>query len=132
MDVVLDTNILISAQVFGGKPRETFELIVYQKYINGFTSEWLLQEYLRVLRQKFHYQKSILKRAEDRIRKSFSVLEPITIPKLIAQDPDDNHVLAIVDSHSINYIISGDSHLLKLKQYHKVPIITPDKFLSSL
>ena len=55
MRIVLDTNVLISALIFGGKPRTILELIVVEKKITGIISRRILDELLGVLKVKFKY-----------------------------------------------------------------------------
>lgn len=47
----------------------------------------------------------------------------------ISDDPDDNRVLECTVAAGANYIISGDKHLLKLKQYQGISILTATEFL---
>lgn len=62
MNVVLDTNILISARMFGGKPRRIFELAMYRFAFTAYTSEWLVDEFIGVLRNKFYHDEKTLTR----------------------------------------------------------------------
>ncbi|OGF22197.1 putative toxin-antitoxin system toxin component, PIN family [Candidatus Falkowbacteria bacterium RBG_13_39_14] len=63
--------------------------------------------------------------------KSVILPDPASIPKII-NDPSDNTILACAVSARANFIISGDSHLLKLKSFQNIPILTPRKFLTSV
>ena len=59
--VVLDTNVLVSAVISQGKPRELFRMGISNVYII-LTSDWMLRELVSVLRRpKF-------KTSEDEIR----------------------------------------------------------------
>jgi hypothetical protein len=129
MKIILDTNILISAFVFGGKPEQILELII-SKNLTAITSNILLREFLNVLKLKFHYSQRKLKLAEVYIRKYFIIINPKKVPLVIKNDPFDNNVLAVADIGKANFIISGDNHLLKLRKYKKIPIIAPHIFLS--
>lgn len=131
MNVVLDTNILISARIFGGKPRTIFDLAVQRKKIIAVTSLWLIDEYLGVLQRKFDHDEQTLARVRKLIMGRFTVVSPSVIPSVITDDPSDNQILAVTHEHAIDYIISGDNHLLQLKAYNHIPILTPDQFLSS-
>lgn len=129
MKVVLDTNILISSFVFGGKPRIIFELIAVNKTISGITSVALLSELLGILKNKFDYSRKELAKIQEIISENFTIVNPQKIPTTIKNDPFDNRVLAIADLKPVDYILSGDNHLLKLRHYKNIPIITPHKFL---
>lgn len=132
MILVLDTNILISAIVFGGKPRTIFKSITIDKLAVGVTSKILLTELIDVLKTKFGYSPKELIKIKKIISKNFLIIEPKNIPKIISEDPFDNQVLAIANSASVDFIISGDNHLLKIKKYEKTPIITPHRFLDKI
>lgn len=128
MRVVLDTNILISALVFGGKPRAILELIIIEKKLTGIISRSIIAELIGVLKDKFRYSHTQLIKVEKLIEENFIITYPTNVPEIIKEDSFDNQILAIVDAIPIDYIISGDNHLLKIKIYKKVPIITPSLF----
>jgi putative PIN family toxin of toxin-antitoxin system len=44
---------------------------------------------------------------------------------VIKSDPDDNKILECAVVCGASYIVSGDKHLLELKEYGKIKIITP-------
>lgn len=129
MRVILDTNVIISAIVFGGKPRTIFELIIVEKKITGIVSKMILNELLGVLKEKFKYSDPPLLRIEKLIEENFIVTNPQNIPKIIKEDSFDNQILAIIDETKIDYAISGDNHLLKIKAYKNIPIVPPHYFM---
>lgn len=129
MRVVLDTNILISARHFGGKPGIIFDLITVERQLEGATSPFLLNEYYRVLREKFQYDEKMIRQVDRVMRDYFTVVEPETIPDILIDKPDNN-VIAVVDATDIDVIISGDNLVLDLKEYKGVPIMTPTAFLA--
>jgi len=67
------------------------------------------------------------------VKLSYVTLESV-IPEeiIIKQDPkDDKFLYAAIDAHA-DYIVSGDDHLLDLKEYEAIKIVTPNDFLSIL
>jgi predicted nucleic acid-binding protein len=46
----------------------------------------------------------------------------------VSVDQDDDYVLACGKEGDAEYIISGDPHLLDLKEYMNIPILTPREF----
>jgi len=50
---------------------------------------------------------------------------------VIAQDPSDNKFLELARESKADYILSGDSHLLELKTFRSIRIITPNEFFES-
>lgn len=66
--VVLDTNIIISAFIFGGKPRSIFKLVEKQ-HIIGLTSPTLIAELNDTFIQKFHFSVIKTRAVEKQIKK---------------------------------------------------------------
>ena len=50
---------------------------------------------------------------------------------VIKEDPEDNRVLECAVSANADFVISGDSHLLSLKSYSGINIISASEFLKS-
>lgn len=129
--IVLDTNIIVSALAFGGKPQIIYESITF-KMFEAYSSENALRELLKVLKQKFEYLPEKLERIEDNFRENFNIIRTSKIPNIITADIADNEFLAIADSAKAHFIISGDRHLLDLKKYKNIKIITPTKFIEEV
>ena len=130
--VVLDTNVLISAIAFEGKPREVFRKVLTGQ-MRLAISEDILGELEGVLSgKKFKYSKEVIRS----IRKSIEDLAEFVIPqkevKRIKKDPDDNRILECAVEAEAHFIISGDNHLLELKQYKNIRIITPSEYLEEI
>jgi len=49
--------------------------------------------------------------------------------KVIEEDEDDNIIIETAEVGNADFIISGDEHLLKLKEYNKIKIVTASNFL---
>ena len=50
----------------------------------------------------------------------------------IKEDPDDNHILATAIDGMSDYIVSGDKHLLELRQFKGIKIVSVDEMLKIL
>jgi len=48
---------------------------------------------------------------------------------VIEDDPDDNKVLECAIAGNVDCIVTNDKHLLKLKEYNGIKILTPDEFV---
>lgn len=125
--VVLDSNILISAYVFGGKPETILQQVVDEK-IEGITSQILVSEFLDVLRKKFGVTKAQILEIKEEIEDAFETVFPTETLK-ITRDDDDNRVLEAAVEGNCKYIVTGDKELLGLKSYQSVKIVTADQFL---
>lgn len=129
--VCLDSNIWISAFIFSGKPAQILDLAVERKII-PVSSPQIIAEVGNVLRKKF-------KRDEREIKKELKVIDNVSelvvlkkSIKVLKYLPD-NKILETALEGKVDFIITGDKkHLLPLKQFKGIPIITPDQFLAQL
>ncbi|MBI2007275.1 MAG: putative toxin-antitoxin system toxin component, PIN family [Candidatus Blackburnbacteria bacterium] len=128
--VVLDSNILISAFVYGGKPEQILRLIL-EKQIDGFTSSPLLSELFEVLIKKFHFSLEKIQVFEQKIKKNFLVVYPEKTVHVV-KDEDDNKVLEVAVEGGCDFIITGDKELLRLGKWKGISILTADQFLGRL
>jgi predicted nucleic acid-binding protein len=58
------------------------------------------------------------------------VIDPDHTAPVVSADPDDDHVLACAIAIPVNYIVSGDGHLLDLGRYENIPILNAADFLA--
>lgn len=132
MRAVLDTNVLISAVVFGGLPGELVEAAREQRF-QPILSPEILDELRRVLRKKFLYSDKAVYRAETVLRRTSIVVEPEQRVAMIQNDPADNRVLEAAIAGNADLIVSGDrAHLLPLHSFRGIPIVTPRQFLERI
>ena len=131
MRVVLDTNILISAFVFpGGSPESVFRLALEER-MEIVTSPALLAEFARVLTDKFEWESAMVEQAVAQVARVAAVVRPSESVEMIAEDPDDDRVLEAAAEGSVEAIVSGDRHLLKLRTWRGVRIQRAGTFLAS-
>lgn len=130
ISVILDTNILISALGFGGKPREVLQLAL-DNQIKAFISPILLAEFEDVVTKKFPILSQNLERINKRIRKKFKIVKPKASLNILSDD-DDNRVLEAAVEGKCKYIITGDKELLDLENFRDIKIVTAGQFLNIL
>ena len=128
--VILDSNVLISAYVFGGKPEIILDQVIKEE-IQGVISQILVSEFLDVLRKKFRVTKSRILEIREEVEDTFEMVFPKGTLK-ITQDDDDNRVLEAAVEGNCDYIVTGDKELLDLGIYKGIKIFTPDQFLKLL
>lgn len=124
--VILDTNILISALGFGGKPRAILQLVL-DNQIKAITSSTLLAEFEDVVTKKFPILSYNFELINKQIKKKFKIVKPKESLQIV-KDDDDNRVLEAAVEGKCNYIITGDKELLDLTSYKDIKIITADQF----
>jgi putative PIN family toxin of toxin-antitoxin system len=129
--VVADTNIYISAVMFGGLPGSLLDLGLLQAF-TLVISPPLLDELEDKLRVKFKVTPADAAAIRARLEATAEVVVPRVALDVIKDDPDDNRVLECAVAGAANYIVSGDRHLLKLRAYEGLPILTVRQFLSEI
>lgn len=130
--VVVDTNVLISALMGHGKPRRLIIRLLEAHELT--TSREMITELVEVLtRAKF---KGIRKRDVNNFLSILVSKEKVVRVEehlnVIAEDPDDNLVLGTACGGKANYVVSGDKHLLKLKQFRGIRIVSVREMLELL
>jgi len=134
--VVPDTNIIVSGLLWHGPPREVLDAAHAGK-LTLFTSAPVLAELQDVLgRPKFASKLQIAGVTVIELvvgyAASATMVQPAAIDPVIADDPDDDAVLACAVAAGAEFIVSGDPHLLKLKQYQNIRIVTAPQLLEEL
>jgi uncharacterized protein len=130
--VVIDTNVIVSAILFGGMPGELIPLWK-SDCIKPLASKNIIDEYIKVLA----YPKFKLSEAEinyilyNEILPYFEIIQIKDSPVIINVDPSDDKFIHCAKAGKAGVIITGDQHLLNLKTYQKVKILTPAKFMEN-
>ena len=131
MRVVLDTNVLISALVFGGVPQTLLQQAIVGRF-QPVTSPTLLDELDEKLTTKFRWQRLIVAATRLRLENICDVVSTTDHLSVIKEDPDDDRVLECAIAGRANYIISGDRHLLKLGLYEGIVVLSIRQFMDIL
>ena len=125
--VVLDSNVLVSAYVFGGKPEAVFRLIIAER-IQGITSQVLISEFLDVLTKKFGVSSSDAQDVKIELEETLELCYPKTTINIV-RDVDDNRVIEAAIEGQCDFIVTGDKDLLDLGTYKGIKIVTAGQFL---
>ena len=133
MNIVLDTNTVISGLFWKGAPRQVLDLARSGTF-TLFTSPDLLAELADVLeRQKFSMRLMQANTGMEELVWGCASLaitvRPHKIAPIIEADPDDDKVLACAKAANVDIIASGDAHLLDLKEYEGIKIMTVNQLL---
>ena len=132
--VVVDTNVVVSGLLFNGTPGRLIPLWK-RGQIKPLTSAEIIDEVIRVLA----YPKFKLSESEINYLLNIEILPHFDVietkqkcSSIIKEDPSDDKFIHCAEAGKENYIISGDQHLLSMKRYQKIQIITPESFLNQL
>jgi uncharacterized protein len=127
--VVFDTNILFSAVGWMGNPYRCVQAAREGRCLS-ITCEFILAELDEKLRLKRGMSATEAAAVIGEIQ-AFSQVVPLPGKlKIVADDPDDDPVVECALVSQAGYILSGDGHLLVLKQYGQIQIITAAEFLA--
>lgn len=130
--IVLDSNVVISGFLFGGVPAQLLELAL-EGSIECFTSLPILDEIRNVLlRPKFGLSSDQALTLIEELHDLCQVVMPGERIMAVFDDPDDNIILECASTANAGFIISGDSHLLHLRQWRDIHILSPSDFLKTL
>lgn len=129
MKIVLDTNQLISAFFWNGNERKVLEKCRAKELVLLISPD-ILGELDTVLDRKFSVPEG--KRAE--YSKNIILVSRLVFPnkriEAIKADPTDNRILECAVDGGADYIVSGDKHLLDLREYKGIKILKAKTFLS--
>lgn len=132
--IVFDTNVLISAILSDGAP----SVLLRKGMLNEFTivaSDLLLREFENVMqRPKFKVYNN-----DDEVHRTVQVLMHvadfvIVISKfsVVERDFKDNMILETAYDGQASFIVSGDDHLLSLKSFRGIKIVSVKEMLDYL
>ena len=132
MRVVLDANVLVSAIISArGHPAQ-----IIARWQAGdvevLVSRAILDELERVLqysRLQRYLPSGLAQRFVRQFEKRAIWVDPQEQLTVITRDPADNRYLECALSGGARYLVSGDEHLLALREYRGIPILSPAEFL---
>lgn len=127
--VVFDTNIFLSAFTFGGKPEVVFEMARAGK-IQLIVSASILAELASILKGKFAWDDKAIREALMVVGRHADLVKPGTRLRVL-EDDADNRVLECAVEGGAEWIISGDHHLLSLRESRGIRIGRVSDFLSN-
>ncbi|MDD5467986.1 MAG: putative toxin-antitoxin system toxin component, PIN family [Anaerolineales bacterium] len=135
MRVVLDANVLVSALISRqGSPGRILDLWENGAFDLAASAE-IIDEVERVIRypkiqKKYRLSQEEVERLLGLISSLVILVKPGRRIKVIAKDPTDNRYLECAKEGQAAYIVTGDKHLLELKEYEGIVILPPAGFLA--
>ena len=130
--IVLDTNIFVSALI-STRSNPALLLDAAGKNYSLFVSRELISELEEVIsRDKFGFTNERINAAMEAILSFSDFVNPGIKLDVIKSDPDDNKILECAVACGADYLVSGDAHLLELKEYKGIKVISPKAALDIL
>ena len=138
MRVTLDTNVLVSAFISKrGVPAEILDFIATFEEVHLVLSEGILEEFSSVMkrtevRERFGYSQQQIAKFRQAIRDVAEIVEVESELALVKDDPADDIVVNTAIDGRVDYVVSGDRHLLKLERFRGTVFVSPREFLRVL
>lgn len=132
---VLDVNVLVSGfPAPAGTPailierwlHREYELVLSEHILTGVGRAWT-NAYFRT-----RYSSDESLQSLSLLRDRATIVIPVTTVQGVADDEEDDLVLATGVAGSVTHLVTGDRGLLALGTYHDMVILTPRDFLSVL
>ncbi|WP_340098262.1 putative toxin-antitoxin system toxin component, PIN family [Salinibaculum salinum] len=134
MRAVLDTNVLISGVIATGVP--------YELLVRGFNHEYQIvvsvetltefRETLLKYPERFHMNENEVQDEVETIRYFAEFVSPQMDITAVEDDPDDDKFLEAAVAGDVDYLVSGDGHLLSLESFRGIEIVEPRTFYELL
>lgn len=134
MKAVLDTNILISSVISTGVPHDVV--------VKGFNSEYQIivsvatltefRETLLKYPERFQMDGEEVQEEVETIRYFAEFVDPGEDITAVEDNPDDDKFLEAAVAGDVDYIVSGDKHMLDLDSFRGIDIVDPRTFYEHL
>jgi len=132
MRVVLDANVYISALLVG---RGCEEILTLGRtgVLQILSSQEIIDEVVSVLRRKFRWSPADIRPFLDETKDLCRMIPFDPAEVEFPADPADAKILACAVAGKADVIVTGDKkHLLPLKRYRGIPIVSPAEFLEQI
>jgi len=128
--LVLDTNIVVAALLWAGRPRQLLDRAIDDDSLELYSTPVLLDELIHTLQYpKFAQRIGRYATTPAALTAQYAALvtlvSPTQVPRVIEQDADDDHVIAAAVTGQADLIAAGDKRdLLPMGSFQGIPIIT--------
>ena len=137
MRVVLDANVLISAVISSKGSPATILSYWREDRLELILSEAILQEVDRVMhhpriQERYRLSEELIEQFLLLLREGGILVEPEEEVDAVEADASDNRYLECALAGHSTYVVSGDRHLLDLREYRGIQILAPREFVAFL
>lgn len=135
MKVVLDVNVLVSgfvaqrgapADILGAWTDDQFDLVLSDHILAGCRRAWLKPYF------QSRYTNGEIEATLALLHAEATLVTPVETDRGVANDLEDDLVLATAVAGQVAFLVTGDNGLLALGSYHSFAIVSPREFLSTL
>ena len=132
MIIVLDTNIIISGIFWKyGNPRK-----IIDKWREGrieiAVSKDTVNELIRIMEEEFGITIDEINYWRKSISENSIFVEPLKKHEIVKSHQSDNKFIDVAFEAEAEYIVSGDKHLLEIKNFGKIKIVTASEMVKIL
>lgn len=134
MRAVLDTNVLISSVISTG--------VTHDVVVRGFRGEYQIvvsvatltefRDTLSKYPEKFQLMDDEIQREVETVRYFAEFVDPDEEINAVDADPDNDKFLEAAVAGDVDYLVSGDRHLLDVGDYRGIDIVDPRAFAHRL
>jgi len=129
MKIVLDTNVFISGIFFSGPPFQILRAWK-NKRLQIILSQDILIEYQRVAESlTLKYPTIDILPIIELVTVHGQFVDTKNIDITVCEDPDDNKFIECAIASNTKIIVSGDKHLLKIKEFKGIKVNKPREFV---
>ena len=133
MKVVLDTNIFISGIFWEGNFSSKVISLWRNRKIDLISSVPIIEELVSNLKGfKIKMDEETVQEWENMILENAVLVEPEEKIDIVKDDADDNKFIEAAVTGKASYIVTQDNHLLKIKEFRGIKILTPKEFLNEI
>lgn len=134
---VLDTNVIVSSTISTDSYPAKILDFWREKKFELIATPAILEEIWQVLfrpaikkYRKFSDEETMV--FLSKLEKETTLISPTLDLKVVDKDPDDDKFIIAALEGRAEYIVSGDQHLLQLKKYEGIKIVSPKEFVEIL
>lgn len=136
MRITVDTNVLFSAAFWYGDSHKIIEKVENQE-LELVLSKEIIEEFEGVLgyeevKQKIRDKDLEMKKSVEKIVSVSEIVDPKIKFKAVKEDSRDDKILECAFEGKVGYVVTQDNHLLKLRKFRGIRIVTPEGFLEIL
>lgn len=132
MKVVLDTNVFVSGIHWHGASEKVlrfwflnkFKLVSSNETVNEFVKTMASFKIPMKIEDVLWWESLIIEKSET--------VAPKRKINVVKEDSDDNKFAEVALEGKADYIVTQDKHLLRIKEFEDINIITPEEFLRIL